>query len=184
VVISAGHEGRPQSCRRFPTRACNLGAAGERAWTPVVADEATRILRLHGVRVARLPADFDGDYAADAAIFIHFDGSARPCSTGASIGYHTPKDKPAADAWRALYSRYVPFGFMPDNFTESLHDYYGFRQVDARNGALVLELGELTCPRDRTWLAPRLKWEGALMAHFLSVLIGKGGVPEPGAFAR
>ena len=33
----------------FPKRACNLGAAGERAATPLVADEATRVLRAAGV---------------------------------------------------------------------------------------------------------------------------------------
>src|SRR5690242_5690400 len=48
VLISAGHEGRPESCPHFPKHKCNLGTAGEREWTPVVADEATRILRAHG----------------------------------------------------------------------------------------------------------------------------------------
>jgi hypothetical protein len=182
VLVSAGHEGRPASCARFPQHACNLGAAGERAWTPVVADAVTKILRAHGVTVARLPADFDGTYDVDAAIFIHFDGSSRPCSSGASIGYHRDRDAAAADAWRTLYAMYFPFRFQPDNFTTSLRDYYAFKQVDASDGALVLELGEITCPAQRAWLAPRLQWEGALIAHFLSALIGKGDVPDPGAF--
>ena len=38
VLISAGHEGRPASCARFPQHHCNLGASGEREWTPIVAD--------------------------------------------------------------------------------------------------------------------------------------------------
>ncbi len=87
VLISAGHEGRPASCAHFPQHHCNLGAAGERDWTPVVADAATAILRRHGVSVARLPADFDGSYKVDAAVFIHFDGASPPCSSAASIGY-------------------------------------------------------------------------------------------------
>ena len=62
VLISAGHEGRPASCAHFPQHHCNLGATGERAWTPIVADAATRILREHGVSVVRLPADFSGQY--------------------------------------------------------------------------------------------------------------------------
>ncbi|HTU82333.1 MAG TPA: hypothetical protein VMF61_09395, partial [Candidatus Acidoferrales bacterium] len=62
VLISAGHEGRPASCAQFPGRACNLGTAGERQWTPIVADAATAILRAHGVSVARLPADFKRNY--------------------------------------------------------------------------------------------------------------------------
>lgn len=181
VLISAGHEGRPASCARYPKRACNLGARGEREWTPVVADEATRVLRAHGVSVARKPADFDGSYDVGAAVFIHFDGSTSPCSSGASIGYHQHKFEPAAQQWHALYAQYFPFGFEPDDFTKGLRDYYGFRQVDARDGALVLELGELTCARQRAWLAPRLEFDGRLIAYFISRLIGKGDVPLPSA---
>lgn len=180
VLISAGHEGRPASCQHFPQHKCNLGAAGERTWTPIVADAAARVLREHGLRVARLPADFDGKYHVKAAVFIHFDGSAPPCQSGASIGYHRAADAAAADAWRRLYSRYFPFRFQPDNFTASLHDYYGFRQVDAGESNLVLELGEITCPEQHAWLAPRLQWEGELIAYFLSRLVGKGNVPNPG----
>lgn len=181
VLISAGHEGRPASCARYPKRACNLGTAGERAWNPIVADEATRVLRAHGVSVVREPADFDGAFAVDAAVFIHFDGSTQPCSSGASIGYHNSSDRRAADAWRDIYSAVFPFGFQPDDFTKSLRDYYGFRQVQAKHAALVLELGELTCAKQRAWLAPRLRYEGDLIAYFLSHLIGKGDVPPPEA---
>ena len=182
VLISAGHEGRPASCARFPQRRCNLGADGERAWTPIVADAATQILRHHGVSVARLPADFEGDYRVDAAAFIHFDGSSPPCRSGASIGFHATEDAPAAAAWRELYGGYFPYRFQPDNFTVGLRDYYGFRQVTARDFALVLELGEITCTAQHEWLAPRLHWEGALLAYFLSERIGKGEVPDPGPY--
>jgi len=173
ALISAGHEGRPASCARFPKHKCNLGAAGEREWTPIVADEAARALRAQGFSVAREPADFDGRFDVKAAIFIHFDGSDQPCSTGASIGYHDPGSAAAAKLWRDLYSRYFPYRFMTDNFTNNLRDYYGFRQVHASAGALVLELGEVTCPAERTWLASRLQWEGDFIAHFVSLLIRK-----------
>jgi hypothetical protein len=179
VLISAGHEGRPASCARFPQHHCNLGAAGERAWTPIVADAATAILRSHGVRVARLPADFSGRYRVEAAIFIHFDGSDPACGSRASVGYPNKSDATAARTWRLLYRQYWPFGFQPDNFTTSLHQYYAFKQVDARDASLVLELGEITCPAQHAWLAPRLQWEGALLAYYLSALIGKGSVPKP-----
>ncbi|HVS45535.1 MAG TPA: hypothetical protein VMS32_02610 [Verrucomicrobiae bacterium] len=182
VVIGAGHEGRPASCARFPHRQCNLGAAGELAWTPIVADAATLILRAHGISVARLPADFEGNYAVGAAAFVHFDGNDKPCSTGASIGYHHPEDAWAAANWRTLYARYFPFRFMPDNFTRNLSDYYGFRQVRARSGALVVELGEIDCSAQKKWLEPRLHWEGALLAYFLATQIGRADVPDPGVF--
>ncbi len=179
VLISAGHEGRPASCARFPRHRCNLGAAGEREWTPVVADAATEILRRHGVAVARLPADFDGEYRVDAALFVHFDGSDPPCRSGASIGYAHKRDARAAGEWRRLYGAVWPFEFQRDNFTENLSEYYAFAQVRARESSLVVELGEITCPEQRAWLAPRLHWEGAMLAYFVSRLIGKGDVPKP-----
>ena len=175
VLISAGHEGRPQSCPRFPTHHCNLGAAGERAWTPIVAD----VLRSHGITVARLPADFAPSYAVRAAVFIHFDGAIPACSSAASVGYPSAGDRMAAQSWKRLYGRYFHFGFHPDNFSVGLRRYYAYRQTRASAGAFVLELGEITCPAQRAWLAPRLRWEGALIAYWLGRLLDKGHVPMP-----
>lgn len=171
VLISAGHEGRPASCARFPQHHCNLGAPGERAWTPIVADEATRELRAMGYTVAREPADFPGRFDVKAAIFIHFDGTSQPCTSGASVGYHLDSSKRASDLWHEMYAPIFPFRFKPDNFTLNLRDYYGFRQVQAQDGGLVLELGEISCPAQRAWLAPRLDREGDLIAQFVDRLI-------------
>jgi len=184
VLVSAGHEGRPASCARFPRHKCNLGAPGEREWTPIVADEVTRVLREHGVQVIREPADFAGRFQVEAAVFIHFDGIKPVCSSGASIGYHNPSGRQAARMWRALYGPIFPFRFMRDNFTMGLRDYYGFRQVQASHGALVLELGEITCPQQRAWMEPRLLALGDLIAYDVSRAIGKGEVPFPAKFAR
>ncbi|MFN2529328.1 MAG: hypothetical protein ABR584_11505 [Candidatus Baltobacteraceae bacterium] len=167
VLISAGHEGRPASCVHFPNHKCNLGTAGERALTPRVADEVVRVLRADGFSVIRKPADFEGTFAVKDAVFIHFDGNTTRCGSGASIGYHREQDEAAADAWRSLYTQHWKFRFQPDNFTDNLSDYYGFRQVDASDAALVLELGELTCPQQSAWLQPRLHSLGQLIARFL-----------------
>ena len=178
VLISAGHEGRPENCHLFPKRPCNLGTPGEREATPIVADEATRVLQAAGVDVVRVPADYFGHYEVRAAIFIHFDGAVPACSTGASLGYPAG-DTAAAHAWRQLYAPRFPFRFMPDNFTESLSHYYGFHTVEPNPTTLVLELGELTCPLQHLWLKTRYKWLGELVAHFVSERIGKGNVPIP-----
>jgi hypothetical protein len=184
VLISAGHEGRPASCAHFPQHHCNLGAQGEREWTPIVADAVTQILRQHGLTVARMPADFDGSFRVGAAVFIHFDGSSPACGSTASVGYAGSSSADAAKAWRKLYGVYWPYGFERDNFTVGLREYYAYKQVDARDGALVIELGEITCPAQHAWLAPRLHWAGSLIAYFLSELIGKGDVPDPGDFRK
>lgn len=167
VLISAGHEGRPASCAIFHHK-CNMGADGESAWNTIVADAATADLRARGFSVAREPADFAGRYDVKTAAFIHFDGADPACTSGASIGYHTQASQPLAQRWRAAYSALFPFTFMPDNFTKNLSDYYGFRQVQAADGALVVEFGEISCPKQKAWLAPRLQQLGKFLASFLA----------------
>lgn len=173
VLISAGHEGRPQNCVHFPQRHCNLGAAGERAWTPIVADAAATALRADGFTVARRPADFPGDYRVKAAIYIHFDGARPPCSSGASIGYprNDAASRHAAHLWHKMYGAIFPFRWEPDDFTVGLREYYAYKAVHAQDGSLVVELGEITCPAQRAWLAPRLRSTGRLVARLLEVLI-------------
>ncbi len=172
VLIQAGHQGRPGSCARFPKRPCDLGTHGERTLTPLVADEAARRLRAAGFSVIRVPADYTERYHVRAAIFIHFDGSVRPCSSGASIGY-PHGSAGAARAWRRFYARYFPFGFEADNFTAALRDYYAYRSVDPNPNTLLLEMGELTCPAQRAWLVPRTRELGDLIAKFVMRRLGK-----------
>jgi hypothetical protein len=148
-----------------------MGTPGESAWNTIVADVATGVLRGRGYSVAREPADFDGTFAVRAAVFIHFDGTDPPCGSGASVGYHTAAAKPAAQLWHEMYGKMFPFRFMPDDFTDNLRDYYGFRQVRASDGALVIELGELTCPAQKAWLAPRLQTVGETIARFVDALM-------------
>jgi hypothetical protein len=177
VFIQAGHEGRTSGA---------TGATGplgdEIEWTPIVADEATRILRSAGVSVIREDALLHGVYDVKVAIFIHFDGANPPCRSGASVGYNDPTDEPAASEWKALYSKYWHFGWMPDNFTSNLSGYYGFSYTRTSDAEFVIELGEISCREQAEWLKPRLKWLGSLIAHFLSKRIGKGNVADPGPF--
>lgn len=168
IYIQAGHEGRTKGA---------TGASGpygnEIDWTPVVADEATRILRKAGISVIRSKADHHRYSAVDLAISIHFDGCAKICGTGASIGYDDPTDKPAADEWRKLYSKYFGFKWHKDNFTPNLSNYYNFHYTITRDAELVLELGDITCPQQAKWMKPRLKEMGQLVAYFAAKRIRK-----------
>src|ERR1700736_3195650 len=169
VLVQAGHEGRPASCALFPARACNLGAAaaGEREieWTVVVADEATRVLREHGYRVLRRPADYLGRDSARAAVFVHFDG-AKECASGASVGFPETTSRTFVDAWETRYRAWFPFRFVGENFTTNEQRYYGFRKVDAPEKMLI-EFGEMTCPAQFAWMQPRLHEIGDRLAAFL-----------------
>ena len=175
VLIQAGHEGRTS------------GATGgesqwgkEIKWTPIVANEATRILKDAGINVIREDAYLEDEkYQVKLAIFIHFDASSSLCKSGASIGYDDITDKPAADAWKALYSEFWQFKWMPDNFTTNLSGYYGYKYTVTSIAELVLELGELTCEEQALWLKPRLKWLGSLLAYFIAQQLGNNTVPKP-----
>jgi|GEM_PF-1394169 len=175
IYIQAGHEGRTTGM---------TGASGpygnEIDWTPVVADEATRILREAGISVIRSKADHYRYSSVDLAVSIHFDGCAKVCGSGASIGYDDPTDKPAADEWRALYSNYFGFKWHRDNFTPNLSNYYNFHYTITRDAELVLELGDITCPQQAKWMKPRLKEMGQLVAYFAAKRIGKEDlIPKP-----
>ncbi|EAW34151.1 hypothetical protein [Lyngbya sp. PCC 8106] len=177
VLIQAGHEGRTSGAT-----GADGPLGGEQEWTPIVADEATRILREAGVKVIREDAFLGGKYDVKVAVFVHFDASSPSCNSGASIGYDDRTDQDAAKAWKELYSQYWPFKWMPDNFTSNLRNYYGFKYTRTSDAELVLEFGELTCLEQAEWLKPRLKWLGALLAHFLSQRINKGNIADPGPF--
>jgi hypothetical protein len=171
VVLQAGHQGRPQSCAARHVKACNLGTglgnARERDWTPVVADAAADTLRRDGFTVMRRPADYAGRDRARAAVFLHFDGSVPPCRSGASVGFPATTEPTFVRAWERRYRRLFPYRFAGENITKNEADYYGFRKVDAPGKSLLVEFGEMTCPAQERWMAPRLHELGAVLAAFL-----------------
>ncbi len=180
VFIQAGHFNTPDG------RTGGSGPLGrEIDWTPIVVNEATRLLRAAGISVIKEDASIKKtgkQYAARVAIFIHFDASSPPNRAGASIGYDDNSDKPLADAWRQLYKKYWPFRWMKDNYTKNLSGYYGYRHTTTSDGEVLLELGDLTVLEQAKWLKPRLKWLGALVAHFAATRVGSSEVPDPGPF--
>ena len=169
-VIQAGHEGRPESCAPLHVKACNLGtgAAGERErdWTRIVADETARKLRAAGYTVVRRPADYPAHDTARAAVFLHFDGSSVACRSGASAGFPAETSRAFIDAWERRYRALFPYRFVGENFTSNEREYYGFRKVDAPE-KLLIEFGEMTCPAQFAWMAPRLHELGNMVATFL-----------------
>jgi hypothetical protein len=169
ILVQAGHEGRPASCAVHHVKACNLGTgangAHEREWTAHVADVATRVLREHGYTVLRRPADYEGRDDVRAAVFLHFDG-ATPCASGASVGFPATTSRTFVDAWETGYRAWFPFRFVGENFTKNEHEYYGFRKVEAPQKMLI-EFGEMTCPAQFAWMAPRLHEMGERLAAFL-----------------
>jgi hypothetical protein len=181
VVIQAGHEDTPDSM---------TGGSGplgkEIDWTPVVANEAVRVLKAAGVNAIKETAYIKvtrQHYRCKLALFIHFDA---PDSgeAGPSVGYEHSSDAAAAQEWKALYREFFPFNetWLRDNATRNEQYYYGFKYTATSDAEFVVELGDLTSLRQAQWLKPRLEWLGQLLAYFVSHRIGKGGLQKPAAF--
>ena len=162
VFIQEGHVGRLTG---------NIGSVHkgikEMDWNHLVGDEIERILEEKGIDVAtsgaRIPVT-----NATIAVALHFDGSEKPCSTGASIGHDgSYNSRSMAKRWKQEYSSFFPFKWHRDNFTPNLSDYYGFSRVSATKGFLVLELGEITCDEQMDWLKPKLNQVASKIAQFI-----------------
>jgi len=171
VVIQAGHEGRVTG---------NTGAAcklyREEEWNILVADEVAKQLKAWKIEVKRMPAHVKFT-RAKIAVSIHFDGATTPCASGASIGYPSDDSYDFAQRWKSLYAHYFPYKWHKDNFTNNLKNYYAYRWIHA-DKFLLLELGEITCDTQTTWLKPRLKKVAYLVAYAIATELGKK-VPKP-----
>ena len=167
VIVQAGHEERTTG---------NTGATGskykETEWNTIVADEVARKLTEWKIDVQRIPAKVPKFARAKIAVSIHFDSAKRPCRSGASIGYPDKNSFTFAKRWEKLYRSRFPFGWHEDNFTQNLKNYYAYKQIDTEQ-FLVLELGEITCEKQTTWLQPRLKKIAHLIAYAIATELGK-----------
>ena len=162
VLIQEGHVGRLTG---------NIGSIHngikESDWNQLVGQELERILEKEGIDVARVGASIPISNAV-IAVAIHFDGSEKPCATGASIGHNnTASARSLARHWKETYKEFFPFKWHKNNFTKNLRDYYGFSRVNTTKGFLVLELGEITCDKQQKWLKPRLKKVASKIAYFI-----------------
>ncbi len=162
VLIQAGHVGRTHG----NTGSIHNGLV-ESQWNERVAIRVEEILTKRGIAVERVGAKIPATNAV-IAVAIHFDGTEKPCATGASIGHdNSPASKLLAKHWRKEYGNFFPFKWHKDNFTRNLSHYYGFSKVTTSKGFLVLELGEITCDKQTDWLKPRLDKVASKIAYFI-----------------
>lgn len=191
-LIQAGHQGLYRNSGTGKVK--SVGTSGlpevgdeEYKLTPLVADEAARLLRAVGYSVIREDAFYDKKYFVKVAVAIHFDGAATPCASGTSIGYPegypVGSNKPTADLWRAAYHPHFPFKKMRDNFTSGLRGYYGYYWTRTSIAEFLIEMGELTCPEQNAWLRRMIdnNYLAHMVAHVLDKAVGGNKIPHPGA---
>ena len=153
VVIQAGHENTPDD------RTGGEGPLGrEIDWTPIVANEAVRLLKEAGVKAVKETGHIKltrQKYRCKLALFVHFDDPDRG-EAGPSVGYDHPSDADAAQEWKTLYKEFFPFNdtWLRDNATPDENHYYGFQFTVTSDAEFVVELGDLGSLRQAKWLKP------------------------------
>ena len=190
VLVQAGHQGRPD-CNVEPPSLCrDTGASkspGEIVWTPIVADEATRILEAHGVSVLRMPAYLPRHYNVGVAVFIHFDAVPdpdRPCKAHSSVGYPPGEaSKALAQAWKALYGATGTTVLHPTT-TPPISAVLRLSPRDRLKGRIPHRgwRDDVSCGLRLAAFASQISRE--LVAYFVSRQIGKGNVPLPASNRR
>ncbi|MER7870310.1 N-acetylmuramoyl-L-alanine amidase [Streptomyces sp. enrichment culture] len=138
------------------------GTPGEQVFVKAVADACVEELDRPGppgrehwrLRVIKADEPLE-QYAGDAFVAFHCDGSANPDARGASVGYRDAAGQSLAQAWKHAYERHGwSGGFRSDNYTENLKKYYGTRKAaEAGNPrAFIAECGFLTNQGDKALL--------------------------------
>jgi N-acetylmuramoyl-L-alanine amidase-like protein len=148
LVVQRGH------CNRTTGA---TGTNGEQAYATSVAEACVAVLDgRNGWTVRVILADAGGgEYAGDAFVAIHCDGSLDPSARGGSIGYRNAAGQRFGQAWKRAYAaRGWTGGFRADNYTEDLHFYYGTgTAVDQGNAtAFIAECGFMTNAANRALL--------------------------------
>ncbi|MGH2721290.1 MAG: N-acetylmuramoyl-L-alanine amidase family protein, partial [Actinomycetota bacterium] len=146
VVVQKGH------CDR---RTGKTGTAREQEFNRALGQRLVPRLQGRGYAVHLLLAD-DPVPPSDVFIALHCDGSEHRDARGASVGYPDAEGGRLAAAWKRAHQRHgFPGGFRPDNYTQGLSRYYGFKHSRARF-RVVVEHGFLTHAAEQAWLFSHL----------------------------
>lgn len=96
------------------------------------------------------PEQFGGYQKSRIFLALHTDSSSIPCNVGPSVGYDDKGDAQGmhliAFALATALDR-DPVKFMRDNYTKNLQRYYSYKYFEADLFEGLLEMGELTCPK-------------------------------------
>jgi N-acetylmuramoyl-L-alanine amidase len=145
-----------------------------------VAEALAERLATAGVRVELLPATVPPGYRADLLLSIHADASAEPDRRGYKSAHAEPA-RNRREPWlrAAVDAAYLAASGLPHdeaNVSGAMLDYYAFASDRLRHAAhpgtagVIVELGYLSHPLDRAWLADPERPAAALAAGVLRYL--------------
>jgi N-acetylmuramoyl-L-alanine amidase len=154
-----------------------------------VAEALAARLRALGVQVDLLPATVPPGYRADAVISIHADSSVDP----ERRGYKSAHFEPARNALEQELKRFVDAAYLsasglPDddrNTTGNMFHYYAFNHLRFEHSvarstpALLVELGYLSHPDDRSYLSTPEQPAAAIAEGLAAYLRSQGRLAAP-----
>jgi N-acetylmuramoyl-L-alanine amidase len=147
-----------------------------------VAEALSQRLTRAGVRVTMVPATVPPGLRADVLLSVHADASLEPERRGYKSAHALParnRREPLLKA--AVDAAYLHASGLPDdhdNVTGAMLDYYAFADGRLRHAAhrgtagLIVELGYLSHPQDRAWLADPDRVAAALADGLVRYLAG------------
>ncbi len=184
VAIQAGHwraEEAPGALRSHTGG--SVAGVDERDITLDIAQRVADRLRSTGIEVEILPTWFPQNYAADAFVSLHVNGS--PSSTHRGFFADRAEDSviPAredqlVDLIEAEYAQAtgLPYVYRP---TINTRRYYGYYRVTGTTPAVLVELGFLTNDADRAFLVTSPQQAADGLARAISRFLGQAPPTEP-----
>ncbi|MFG0766858.1 hypothetical protein ACF8Q9_08295 [Pseudomonas sp. TYF_15] len=152
VILQAGHYRRLKGA----TGAQGANVSEMQLSAYIVSGIAKELAKSNTLKVLVVPADgYERGLNAKIFLAVHADGSVKPCSTGPSLSYQKSSSTLAMHAigWglsQALGYKYEDF--RKDGFTVDAAHYYMYSKVDAPVMKGLLEIGEVTCPKEESRL--------------------------------
>lgn len=155
ILVQAGHRSPRQ-----PGLEQYTGTRGEIELVTSIRRALVRLLNsdpdFHAIPMpGRIPAGT----RADAAIFLHADGSNDPSAGGYSVGF--PQFEVNRHLAHLIADEFEKLPGHPsrraDNNTQDMAEYYGYGLVDTPGPEVLIEHGFLTNPGERRWLKSHVR---------------------------
>lgn len=159
------------------------GGRGEQKFTNSVGNILAEELRKLGHDVIVLLADQDVPDYRDVFVALHTDGSSNLDRHGASVGYPSNSNGKLAEAWKRAHQRAgYAWGFLPNNYTTNLRNYYGFGKAVGYKHEFLAEHGQHSNDNEYLWM--HSDYRRCAMAHVAAIgeIVGHpngGAVSDP-----
>jgi hypothetical protein len=154
AIIQIGH---------YPRKTGKTGGQGrlvnEQEIAALVAVGIVQRLEKLKIKTLLVGADnYNSGLKSKIFLSLHTDSAAKPCSVSPSVGYEKIADAKGMHGIALALAITLELDsqqFMRDNYTTNLSGYYAYRQFNTQYFKGLLEMSELTCPKQEEKLLLR-----------------------------